>query len=163
MIQRMIRPVLIITALLVLATMPAHSAKSDAKSDAKSKTTGKDESVYAALAKAPKKAVTRANPLANDPDAATAGAKLFDQHCAECHGDMAQGGKKAPGLRTDEVQQAAPGTLFWILTNGVVRRGMPVWSKLPEPQRWQLVSYIKSLTPLASPDSPQAGNPPVSP
>jgi len=35
--------------------------------------------------------------------------------------------------------------LFWLLTNGVVRRGMPVWSKLPEPQRWQLVSYIKSL------------------
>ena len=34
---------------------------------------------------------------------------------------------------------------FWILTNGVVRRGMPVWSKLPEPQRWQLVTYIKSL------------------
>jgi hypothetical protein len=22
---------------------------------------------------------------------------------------------------------------------------MPVWSRLPEPQRWQLVSYIKSL------------------
>jgi len=22
---------------------------------------------------------------------------------------------------------------------------MPVWSKLPEPQRWQLVTYIKSL------------------
>jgi len=22
---------------------------------------------------------------------------------------------------------------------------MPVWSKLPEPERWQLVSYIKSL------------------
>lgn len=33
----------------------------------------------------------------------------------------------------------------WILTNGVVRRGMPVWSKLPEPQRWQLVSFLKSL------------------
>jgi hypothetical protein len=24
---------------------------------------------------------------------------------------------------------------------------MPVWSKLPEPQRWQLVSYLKSLAP----------------
>jgi mono/diheme cytochrome c family protein len=32
-----------------------------------------------------------------------------------------------------------------LLTNGVVRKGMPVWSRLPEPQRWQLVSYIKSL------------------
>ena len=76
-----------------------------------------------------------------------AGAKLFDLHCAECHGEMAEGGKKAPSLLADEVQQATPGTLFWLLTNGVVRHGMPVWSKLPEPQRWQLVSYIKSLTP----------------
>jgi hypothetical protein len=37
--------------------------------------------------------------------------------------------------------------LFWILTNGVVRQGMPVWSKLPEPQRWQIVTFVKSLTP----------------
>jgi len=43
----------------------------------------------------------------------------------------AEGGRKAPNLRAEEVQQATPGTLFWILTNGVVRRGMPVWSKLP--------------------------------
>ena len=85
--------------------------------------------------------------MENDPDAVSAGAKLFDLHCAECHGELATGGKKAPSLRALEVQQATPGTLFWILTNGVVRRGMPVWSKLPEPQRWQLVTYIKSLSP----------------
>lgn len=65
---------------------------------------------------------------------------------------MAEGGKKAPSLLADEVQQAAPGALFWLLTNGVVRHGMPVWSKLPEPQRWQLVSYIQSLTPAAKPN-----------
>jgi hypothetical protein len=44
-----------------------------------------------------------------------------------------------------EVQNATPGTLFWLLTGGVVRKGMPVWSKLPEAQRWQLVRYLKSL------------------
>ena len=101
--------------------------------------------VYAELAKVPKKAAARRNPLENDPDAVAAGANLYDQHCAECHGEMAEGGKKGPSLRADPVQQATPGTLFWILTNGVVRRGMPVWSKLPEPQRWQLVSFVKSL------------------
>jgi mono/diheme cytochrome c family protein len=110
-----------------------------------------DCSIYAELAKAPKKDAARRNPLAKDPDAVAAGGKLFAQHCAECHGEMADGGKKGPSLRADEVQQAAPGTLFWLLTNGVVRRGMPVWSKLPEPQRWQLVSFIKSLTPEAPP------------
>lgn len=105
----------------------------------------KDAVVYAELAKAPQKARARRNPLEKDPDAVTAGGILFEQHCAECHGDMAEGGKKGPSLLVDEVQSAEPGAIFWILTNGVVRRGMPVWSKLPEPQRWQLVAYIKSL------------------
>jgi mono/diheme cytochrome c family protein len=102
---------------------------------------------YAQLAKAPDKARLRRNPLESDPDATAAGRKLFEQHCAECHGNTAEGGKKAPNLRAEEVQEATPGTLFWILTNGVVRRGMPVWSKLPEPQRWQIVTYLKSLGP----------------
>jgi mono/diheme cytochrome c family protein len=115
---------------------------------AQSSEPGKRESVYAELAKAPKKAVARRNPLENDRDAIPAGAKLFELHCAECHGGTAEGGKKGPSLRAKEVQDASPGTLFWLLTNGVVRRGMPVWSKLPEPQRWQLVSYIKSLGPV---------------
>jgi mono/diheme cytochrome c family protein len=111
----------------------------------------KDNSVYAELTKAPKRAAARRNPLATDPEAVAAGGKLFDLHCAECHGEMAEGGKKAPSLLAPEVQQATPGTLFWLLTNGVVRRGMPVWSKLPEPQRWQLVSYIQSLVPVSKP------------
>jgi len=115
--------------------------------------------IYAPLAKAPKKAVTRHNPLETDPDAVLAGGKLFDEHCAECHGEMADGGKKGPSLRAPEVQQATPGALFWLLTNGVVRRGMPVWSKLPEPQRWQLVRYIKSLTPAAGPESAKPAAP----
>lgn len=109
--------------------------------------------IYAQLERAPQKAISRRNPLESDPEAVRAGAKLFDLHCAECHGPMAEGGRKAPSLRVPEVQQAAPGTLFWLLSNGVVRRGMPVWSKLPEPQRWQLVSYIKSLSAASSSDA----------
>ena len=101
--------------------------------------------IYAALEKAPTKAASKHNPLESDPDARAAGAKLFAQHCAECHGETAEGGKKGPSLRAPEVQQATPGTIFWLLTNGVVRKGMPVWSKLPDAQRWQLVTYIKSL------------------
>lgn len=103
------------------------------------------ESVYAELAKVPEKSHQMKNPLTNDPDASAAGAVLFEEHCEECHGKQGIGGKKAPSLRAPEVQRATPGALFWILTNGVVRKKMPVWSKLPEPQRWQLVSYIKSL------------------
>ena len=104
-----------------------------------------DTSVYAEITKAPEKERAKRNPLENDVVAIAAGSKLFTQHCAECHGNMAEGGKKAPSLRHKEVQDAPPGALFWVLSNGVVRRGMPVWSKLPEPQRWQIVSFLKSL------------------
>ncbi len=104
-----------------------------------------DPAVYAELQKAPEKARRRANPLQNDPDAVAAGAILFEQHCAECHGNAGREGKRGPSLHAAEVQGATPGAIFWILTNGVVRKGMPVWSKLPEPQRWQLVRYIQSL------------------
>lgn len=103
------------------------------------------ESVYAELGKAPEKYQQMRNPMANDPEAPAAGAVLFEEHCESCHGKEAIGGKKAPSLRAPEVQSAAPGAIFWILTNGVVRKKMPVWSKLPEPERWQLVTYIQSL------------------
>jgi hypothetical protein len=43
------------------------------------------------------------------------------------------------------VQQAADGQLFWFLRNGNLRRGMPSWSSLPEPSRWQIIAYLKSL------------------
>ena len=102
-------------------------------------------SVYDELKKAPDKYRRETNPFANDREAASAGGFLFEEHCEECHGKEGMGGRKAPSLRVGEVQNAAPGALFWILTNGVVRKRMPVWSKLPEPERWQLVSYIKSL------------------
>jgi mono/diheme cytochrome c family protein len=108
-----------------------------------------DPAIYAELQKAPEKARNRPNPLQNDPDAVAAGAILFEQHCAECHGKSAQGSSKAPSLRAPEVQNATPGTLFWLITNGVVRKKMPVWSKLPEAQRWQLVRYIQSLSAAA--------------
>ena len=121
----------------------------------------KGQSVYDELLKAPEKARAKRNPLEKDPDAVAAGRILFEQRCAECHGDAAQGGKKGPSLRVAEVQNAEPGAVFWILTNGVVRKGMPVWSKLPEQQRWQIVSYIRSLgVAPAQADSPPAKSQP---
>ncbi len=105
----------------------------------------KSRATYAELGKAPEKARAKKNPLESDPEAVVAGRLLFEQHCAECHGESAQGGKKAPSLRAPEVQNAEPGAIFWVVTNGVSRRGMPVWSKLPEPQRWQIVKFLKSL------------------
>ena len=103
------------------------------------------QSVCAALAEAPEGARARKNPFQGVTREAAAGGKLFEQHCAECHGRKAGGTRHGPSLLREEVQQATPGTLFWILTNGVVWHGMPVWSKLPEPERWQIVTFLQSL------------------
>lgn len=118
----------------------------------------KEQSAYSEIGKAPEKARAKRNPLEKDPDSIAAGRILFEQRCAECHGDNAEGSKKAPSLRVSEIQDAEPGAIFWILTNGVVRKGMPVWSKLPEPLRWQLVSFIKSLGPAHSKTEAPAAN-----
>lgn len=143
-ICRLILPLFLTVAYTALGVQ-ATSANSD-----DSDTTGHDHlhhHHFAEFAKVPERARARLNPLESDPEAIAAGGKLFSQHCAECHGNTAEGSKKAPNLRAEEVQEATAGTLFWILTNGVVRRGMPVWSKLPEPERWQIVSFLKSLPP----------------
>lgn len=97
------------------------------------------------IARVPSKERNRPNPLAGNATAALAGARLFNQNCASCHGDDARGRDKHPGLRSERVRTASPGELQWLLTNGSMKNGMPSWSRLPEPQRWQLVSYLKSL------------------
>jgi mono/diheme cytochrome c family protein len=101
--------------------------------------------VYAALADAPKVARDRKNPFEGNAREAAAGGKLFEEHCSDCHGKKAGGTRRGPSLLREEVQRATPGTLFWTLTNGVVWHGMPVWSKLPEPERWQIVTFLESL------------------
>jgi mono/diheme cytochrome c family protein len=132
-----------IMALLLFAQLLSSAWAQNSPDTSTSK---KKDSVYAEIGKAPLKARARQNPFENDPEAIAAGGNLYAQHCAECHGSKAEGSKRAPSLLVSDVQSAEPGAIFWILTNGVVRHGMPVWSKLPEPQRWQLVSFLKSLT-----------------
>ena len=103
-----------------------------------------DEPTEIIYARVPESARGKLNPLTADPDATRAGKKLFRLHCAECHGEDALGTKRGPTLRVEAVQNAKAGELFWILTNGVVRHGMPAWSKLPEAQRWQIVTFLQS-------------------
>jgi len=138
---------LLFTSLCFLCAAQNKPEKTDAPAD------------YSELEKAPAKYRGKANPLAKDNDSIPAGKILFEEHCAECHGENALGTKKAPSLRAKEVQTAPPGTLFWILSNGIVRKGMPVWSKLPEPQRWQLITFVQSLGPLEAAENKTAAKP----
>lgn len=94
----------------------------------------------------PAKDHARVNPMADKPDAATAGASLFKAHCAECHQADASGdGKKKPSLRTPQVKSATDGDLEWFLRQGDLRHGMPSWSGIPQAQRWAIISYLRSL------------------
>ena len=86
------------------------------------------------------------NPLAGNPEARLAGAKLFSQECAPCHGANREGTGKAPALNRAEVLDAPPGKLFWILRNGSVQTGMPSFASLPETQRWQIVTFLGEET-----------------
>lgn len=105
----------------------------------------RDDVALAAFARVPNSARSRMNPFEGNLQEIVAGGKLFARHCAQCHGEKAGGTRRGPSLLQGEVQQASPGTLFWVMTNGFVRQGMPVWSKLPEPQRWQIVTFLHSL------------------
>jgi mono/diheme cytochrome c family protein len=99
------------------------------------------------LKRVPAAARAKVNPYAGQADAIAAGGHLFGDHCAQCHGSDALGNDKHPSLRSDRVQQATDGEIFWLLKNGNLSRGMPNWSALPEQSRWQIIAYVKSLGP----------------
>jgi mono/diheme cytochrome c family protein len=84
------------------------------------------------------------NPYAGNDEAPVAGMKLFHRHCEECHGPAGVGGPDAPSLQTQLVRSAATGTLFRFLKDGNLRQGMPSWSRLPDAQLWQLVTYLNN-------------------
>ncbi len=100
---------------------------------------------------APAKDALKMNPLAARTDAVAGGQKLFHQYCSECHGEDARGTTKAPDLTQSDVQAQTDGALFWKISSGNSRQGMPTFSFLPAPQRWQLVLQVR-----ASPGSPRA-------
>lgn len=98
------------------------------------------------LTRVPEKYRVQRNPYKKNSDAVVAGSKLFRQHCAECHGTRGQG--RDPRLNllySGRIKKATPGQLEWLLTNGSKKNGMPSWSGLPESERWQIVSFLKTL------------------
>lgn len=91
---------------------------------------------------------SKVNPYAGQAEAIAGGELLFADRCAKCHGKDALGRGKRPSLRSARVQvQATEGDIFWLLKNGNLGRGMPTWSAMPEPSRWQVIAYVKSLGP----------------
>jgi mono/diheme cytochrome c family protein len=96
----------------------------------------------------PAKAHAKTSHLVSEPNSVAAGQKLLADHCGLCHGVAGEGTSRAPNLiANDDVKHATAGDIFWVITNGAIRKGMPPWSKMPEQQRWQIVSYLMSVNP----------------
>jgi glucose/arabinose dehydrogenase len=94
---------------------------------------------------APAEAQADKNPYAGQQQAAEAGQKVYARNCLACHGRTGQGNGNVPPLVGGNVQAAPDGAIFWYITRGDKENGMPSWASLPAQQRWQVVTYVKSL------------------
>jgi glucose/arabinose dehydrogenase len=94
---------------------------------------------------APASALATKNPYAGQADAVQAGQRIYTRNCGACHGRGGLGNANIPPLVASEVQSAPDGAIFWYITRGDKENGMPSWAALSEEQRWQVISYIKSL------------------
>jgi cytochrome c oxidase cbb3-type subunit 2 len=98
------------------------------------------------LASVPAKDHKKTNPYAGKAEAVAAGANIYEEHCAKCHGKNGEGTEKRPSLRSERVRtEATAGDVHWLLVNGNMKKGMPSWAKLPDAQLWQVITYVKSM------------------
>jgi cytochrome c oxidase cbb3-type subunit 3 len=109
----------------------------------------------------PERAPDLRNPFDGDSAAAQHGRMWFDQfNCSGCHGGHAGGGM-GPSLRDDEwIYGNSDAQVYGAIVDGRAH-GMPAWGgRIPEPQVWQLVTYIRTLGTLNEPEAPSQIIPP---
>ncbi len=95
---------------------------------------------------APADAAAKPNPEAKNPDAQAVGRKLYMRTCVGCHQEDGSGKDTgAANLRSPEVQAQSDGALFWKITNGNSEAGMPSFASLPETDRWDVVTFVRTL------------------
>jgi mono/diheme cytochrome c family protein len=97
----------------------------------------------------------KSNPHTGDPAAIAAGAVLFQENCASCHGARADGhGPAAVGLRPspanfrdgDVLTRHSDAYLFFRVSEGKPGTAMPSFhGALAEDERWAVVAYLRSL------------------
>jgi putative copper resistance protein D len=82
------------------------------------------------------------------------GARLYQQHCAVCHGESGYGdGPAARGLRPKPADLTAKhtadhtvGDIFWWLTHGIRGSLMPGFEdRLTEEERWDVINFLRTL------------------
>jgi len=94
---------------------------------------------------APASAQQVKNPYAGQAQAARAGKAIYAHNCGACHGNTGQGAGNVPPLARGTAQTASDGAIFWYITQGDVNNGMPSWANMPAKQRWEVVTFLKTL------------------
>src|SRR5208282_3663377 len=94
---------------------------------------------------APESAQKMKNPYDGQPAAIATGKQLYAHNCLSCHGRTGEGTGNVPSLVDGKLETATGGEVFWFITRGDKDNGMPSWAQLPQKQRWEIVSYVKSL------------------
>ena len=96
------------------------------------------------------------NPYAGDDAALQSGRKLFVSfNCSGCHGGHAGGGM-GPSLRDSVWFYGGDGASIYASVTEGRQHGMPAWGpKVPQDQRWKIVTYIQSLRTPDEPDPPR--------
>lgn len=95
------------------------------------------------------------NPEPKNDESIEAGKKLYQRHCASCHGPQGKGdGGMAlsggtPSDLTDETWDygSTDGEIFVSIRDGVSADMLAYKDKLNEKQIWQIVHYLRSLGP----------------
>jgi thiosulfate dehydrogenase len=104
-------------------------------------------------------APTTPNPVPLTDANLAAGAKLFGDHCAVCHGGpggeadispFAKGLYPAPPqFATDGVEDDPEGYSYWKIKHGIRLTGMPSWKDvLDDRQIWTLALFLKHMDKL---------------
>ena len=107
---------------------------------------------------APADAAAQPNPEAKNPDAPAVGRKLFMRACVGCHEEDGSGKDTgAANLRSSDVQAQSDGALFWKISNGNSAAGMPSFASLPETQRWDVVTFLRTFKDSGSKGSEDSG------
>jgi mono/diheme cytochrome c family protein len=95
-----------------------------------------------------------ANPVANNPRAASAGRDAYTGSCAECHGSSGDGKgvfgtatyPPATDLTSHDVEEKSDAELFWITKNGLSFTAMPGFGdQYSDQEIWNIVAYMRSL------------------